>query len=163
MSMTPSIGDILMLSQLAWKIGCAFTVGKKGAPSQFAEVEQELKNLATTTTLLANSLQEDDSLLARSDEKTRDGLAKILACCSQSLSSLEAFVDQYQEVRKPNEAGGAVRRSWKSVLIKNYKTIIWTTEGGNIQSLRSILALHTQSLSLAMQALQRYVWCKDNA
>ena len=156
MSMTPLIGDILMLSQLAWKIGCAFTAGRKGAPAQFAEVEQELQSLAATVTLLADTLHEDDSLLAGSDEKTRDGLTKILGCCSQSLSNLEAFVKQYQEVRKSDEAGGITQRSWKTVLIKNYKTIIWTTEGGNIQSLRNMLALHTQSLSLAMQALQTY-------
>ena len=160
MTGVPSIGDILMLSQLAWKIGCAFTAGSKGAPAQFSDVEQELKSLAATITLLAETLQEDDGLLARSDDKTRDGLTKILTCCSQSLSSLEAFVNQYQEVRRPDEAGGAIRRSWKSVLLKNYKTLMWTTEGGNIQSLRNMLALHTQSLSLAMQALQTYARAK---
>ena len=32
---TPSVGDIIMLSQLAWKIGCAFTAGRAGAPAEF--------------------------------------------------------------------------------------------------------------------------------
>ena len=153
---TPSIGDILMLSQLAWKIGCAFTAGRAGAPAQFHEVENELRSLTTAITLLAESLDEDGSLLARSDERTREGLDKILSCCRQTLDDLDAFVSQYQEIRRPDEAGGlATQRAWRSMLLRNYKKIMWTTEGGDIQSLRNMLAMHTQSISLTLQALQR--------
>ncbi|MCJ1417399.1 hypothetical protein MMC32_003743 [Xylographa parallela] len=152
---TPSIGDILMLSQLAWKIGCAFTAGRAGAPAQFQEVENELKSLTTAITLLAESLDEDGSLLARADERTQEGLDKILGCCRQTLDDLDSFVIQYQEVRRPDEAGGlATRKTWRAVLLKNYKKIMWTTEGGSIQSLRNMLVMHTQSISLTMQALQ---------
>ena len=144
-----------MLSQLAWKIGCAFTAGRAGAPAQFQEVENELKSLTTAITLLAGSLDEDGSLLARSDERTREGLDKILGCCRQTLDDLDSFVSQYQEIRRFDEAGGlATQKSWRSVLLKNYKKIMWTTEGGSIQSLRNMLAMHTQSISLTMQALQ---------
>ncbi|MCJ1248125.1 hypothetical protein MMC30_005340 [Trapelia coarctata] len=152
---TPSIGDILMLSQLAWKIGCAFTAGRQGAPAQFQEVENELKSLTTAVTLLAESLDEDGSLLARSDDKTREGLNKILGCCRQTLDDLDSFVNQYQEIKRPDEAGGlATQRTWRSVLLRNYKKIMWTTEGGGITSLRNMLAMHTSTISLTMQALQ---------
>ena len=144
-----------MLSQLAWKIGCAFTAGRAGAPAQFQEVENELKSLTTSITLLAESLDEDGSLLERADGRTREGLDRILSCCRQTLDDLDSFVSQYQEVRRSDEAGGlATQKSWRSVLLKNYKKIIWTTEGGSIQSLRNMLAMHTQSISLTMQALQ---------
>ena len=144
-----------MLSQLAWKIGCAFTAGRAGAPAQFQEVENELKSLTTAITLLAESLDEDGSLLARADERTQEGLDKILGCCRQTLDDLDSFVIQYQEVRRPDEAGGlATRKTWRAVLLKNYKKIMWTTEGGSIQSLRNMLVMHTQSISLTMQALQ---------
>ena len=73
-----SIGDVLMLSQLSWKIGCAFTAGRAGAPAQFQEVENELKSLTTAITLLAENIDEDGGLLARSDHKTKEGLDKIL-------------------------------------------------------------------------------------
>lgn len=86
-----SIGDILMLSQLSWKIGCAFTAGRSGAPSQFQEVENELKSLTTAITLLAESIDEDGGLLARSDAKTREGLDKILVFEERSTSD-EGFV-----------------------------------------------------------------------
>lgn len=72
-----------MLSQLAWKLGCAFTSGRSGAPSEFQEVENELTSLTKAITLLTEALDKDDGILARADEKTKDGLDKILECCRQ--------------------------------------------------------------------------------
>lgn len=83
MAGVPSVGDLMMLSQLAWKIGCAFTSGRHGAPAEFQEVENELTGLTKSITLLTEALDRDDSLLARADEKTKDGLDKILECCRQ--------------------------------------------------------------------------------
>ena len=101
-------------------------------------------------------MDNDEGVLSRSDQKTREGLHKILGCCRQTLDNLDAFVNQYQEIRRPDETGGlAVQRSWKHILIKNWKMIWWTTEGGSVQSLRNMLAMHVQSIMLTMQALQR--------
>jgi hypothetical protein len=55
MAMTPSIGDILMLSQTAWRIGRAFTQGKKSAPAEFAEVEREADGLSEALQLVSVS------------------------------------------------------------------------------------------------------------
>ncbi|KAL9119351.1 MAG: hypothetical protein Q9187_004100 [Circinaria calcarea] len=156
---TPSVGDIIMLSQLAWKIGCAFTAGRAGAPAEFQEVENELKSLTTAITLLAEHLDRDDpegGILAQADQRTKEGVDTIIGCCRQTLESLEAFVDQYQEIRRSDGSNGlASQRTWKSILIKNWKKIMWTTEGGGLQSLRSMLAIHISSIVLALQALQR--------
>lgn len=73
----------MLLSQLAWKIGCAFTSGRQGAPAEFQEVENELTSLTKAITLLTEVLDRDDSILVRADEKTKDGLDKILECCRQ--------------------------------------------------------------------------------
>ncbi|MCJ1306878.1 hypothetical protein MMC25_000522 [Agyrium rufum] len=152
---SPSIGDILMLSQLAWKIGCAFTSGRAGAPAEFQEVENELKSLTNAITALAEALDEDSALVARADKKTTEGLNKIVECCRQSLADLESFVERYQDVRRPSETGGLiVQRSWKRILVQHYKTVWWTTEGGTIQSLRNMLLMHIQSISLTVLALQ---------
>lgn len=78
-----SIGDVMLLSSLAWKIGRAFTSGRAGAPSEFREVENELSGLNTAIDLLAESIDADDSILASADDKTKDGLDKILGCCRQ--------------------------------------------------------------------------------
>ena len=142
------------------------TVGVSGTPTSshgsfmsnctYQEVENELKGLTVAITSLAESVDDDEDVLSRSDQKTREGLHKILGCCQQTLDNLDAFVNQYQEIRRPDETGGlAVQRSWKHILLKNWKMIWWTTEGGSVQSLRNMLAMHTQSIMLTMQALQR--------
>ena len=157
MAFNISIGDVMMLSQLAWKIGCAFKAGRAGAPAEFQEVENELNGLTKSITLLAETLDNDDSIIARADDKTKEGVDKILECCRQTLENLQAFVEQYQEIKRPNGASSpAVQRSWRQLLIRNYKTIWWTTEGGNIQALRNMLQIHVSSIQLIMQALQRY-------
>ena len=151
-----------MLSQLAWKIGSAFTSGRDGAPDEFQEVENELTNLVDTLDLLAETLDEDDGVLLSADNWTKAGINKVLLCCRQTLQDLNSFVTQYQEIKRIDDhggqKGGRLQRSWKRVLIRNYKTVWWTTEGGNIQALRSILHMHHASISLTMQALKRYAY-----
>lgn len=66
-------------------------------------------------------------------------------------------MDQYQEVQKPDDEGSGGVRRWKPILIRNYKKIWWTTEGGNIQALRNMLQMHVHSISLTVHALQRWV------
>ena len=41
-------------------------------------------------------------------------------------------------------------------MIRNYKKLLWTTEGGNIQALRNMLQLHVGSINTMVTALQRY-------
>jgi len=92
-----SIGDIMLLSSLAWKIGRAFTSGRNGAPAEFQEVENELNALNGAITLLADALDDDDSILARSDDKTKEGLDKILGCCQQVSSLVATYLHPLAE------------------------------------------------------------------
>ena len=78
-----SIGDVLMLSSLAWKIGRAFTSGRAGAPAELREVEDELRSLKTSLKLLADTLKADDSLLSRADRRAIDDLRTILSSCHE--------------------------------------------------------------------------------
>lgn len=77
-----SIGDLMMLSSLAWKIGSAFTSGRAGAPAEFQEVENELQSLKTSLGVLLDTLSGDHSIFSRADRRTNDGLGTILASCS---------------------------------------------------------------------------------
>lgn len=86
----------------------------------------------------------------------RRTLAKYLR--GKTLENLNALVDQYQEIRKPEgNASLAVQRVWKPIFIRNYKKIWWTSEGGGIDALRSMLEMHVNSINLTLQALQRWV------
>ncbi|KAF1985996.1 hypothetical protein K402DRAFT_421575 [Aulographum hederae CBS 113979] len=152
----PSVGDILMLSQIAWKVGRAFTSGRRNAPTEFHEVETEIQGLAKSLKLLVEVLfaDADDSLLARADRATQTSVATILLSCQDTLQDLHGLVDQYQVVKRERiSTGVVVVRQWSEVVLQNYKTIMWTSEGGNIQDLRNMLQMHTSTISLTMQAL----------
>ncbi|KAK7710925.1 hypothetical protein SLS57_008241 [Botryosphaeria dothidea] len=162
-----NIGDILMLSQLAWKIGRAFTAGRKGAPAEFVEVESEVNGLAKALKLLAETLFADHAscdggdvkggsgILAQASAETRNGVEVILQSCQTTLKDLESLVEQYQVIRKHRTSGGfSIERSWSDLVLSSYKKMLWTTEGGNIQALRNMLHMHTSTISLTMQALQ---------
>ncbi|EME82296.1 uncharacterized protein MYCFIDRAFT_59482 [Pseudocercospora fijiensis CIRAD86] len=150
-----SVGDILMLSQTAWKIGRAFTHRKKSAPSEFTGVEREANGLSEALKLLAEALHEDGSILYHANDPTKSAVNTILGSAHKTLDDLEGFVDRYQVIRKKETGDGfVVERSWSEVVLANYRTFKWTTEGGDIADLRNMLAMHTNSINLTMQALQ---------
>lgn len=154
----PSIGDLLMLSTVAWKLGRAFTAGRGGAPAEFQEVERELNGLAEVLRLLAETLDadEDNSLLSKADCETQDGVATILRSCQKTVDDLDSLVNRYQVINKQRAVGGLpAERSWSSIVLRQYKIMKWTTEGGTIQNLRHMLQVHASIINLTMQALQR--------
>ncbi|OCL01848.1 hypothetical protein AOQ84DRAFT_393390, partial [Glonium stellatum] len=151
----PSIGDILMLSQLAWKIGRAFTAGRKGAPAEFLDVETAINGLAKALKLLAETLfaEADNGVLSKADNDTKSGVATILLSCQRTLQDLDSLLDQYQVITKQRTSGGfTIERSWSDLVLATYQTMMWTSEGGNIQALRNMVNMHTSTIALTMQA-----------
>ena len=155
----PSIGDILILSQTTWKVGRAFNAGRTHAPPEFHDVEIEINALAKALKLLAEALfaESDASLLKQADARTQDGLFTIINACSRAVHDLESLLDQYQVVKKTRNSGGfAVERSWSDMVLAQYKTMMWTTDGGNLQNLRYLLQMHANTINLTTRAVQRY-------
>lgn len=150
-----SVGDILKLSHTAWKLGRAFTRGTKGAPSEFAEVERELNGLSEALKLVAESLHEDDSILSQAEDQTKHAVNTIFESVAKTLQDLESFVERYQVIKKHDSGYDFLeKRSWSSVVLANYRTFKWTTEGGDIHALRTMLQMHVDCIDLTMQALQ---------
>jgi hypothetical protein len=138
-----------MLSQTAWRIGRAFTQGRKSAPAEFAEVEREADGLSEALQLVAETLNTDGSILDKAEDSTKAAVSTILDSAQRTLSDLESFVARYRIIK--SQTG---ERSWSDLVLANYKTIKWTTEGGDIVALRDMLHMHTSTITLTMQALQ---------
>lgn len=156
----PSVGDILMLSQKAWRIGRAFASCHKDAPSELQFVQTEIAGLAKALRLLAEALhaESERELFQSADQEVQDGIGAILYSCQRAIDDLDSLVDQYQVIKKHRTVGGfAIERSWTDLVLSEYRTMIWTTEGGNLQDLRNLLKTHTNSTTALMQALQRLV------
>ena len=83
MAFNISIGDVMLLSSFAWKIGRAFTSGRGGAPAEFIEVHNELKGLSEAISSLGTALDEDNSILDRADDRIKESLDTILDSCRQ--------------------------------------------------------------------------------
>lgn len=149
MAMIPSVGDILMLSQTAWRVGRAFTPGKKIVPIEFAEVEREAERLSEALRVVAETLSSNASLLDQAEDSTRSAISTILDSAQRTLDDLESFVARYRTM-KP----GSGERSWSDLVITNYKTLKWTAEGGGISALRDLLYVHTNTINMTMQTLQ---------
>lgn len=146
-----------MLSQVAWKTGRAFTAGRKDAPSEFQAVETDVSGLAQALKELAETLhaEVDASLVSQTDQQTQGGVSIILSSCQRTIYDLDSLVDRYQVIRKHRTVGGfAIERSWSDLVLAQYETIMWTTEGGSLHDLSSLLQMHTKSMRLITEAIQ---------
>lgn len=156
--MAISVGDTLMLSQVSWRLGRAFTAGRSNAPHEFREIESELGRLTKSLKLLAESLflDEVETIISQADHSTQAGIETVIQFCKRSLEDLESLVDEYQIVRKTRTSSGyVVERAWPPLVVSQFKTMIWTAEGGNIHDLRDRLHMHTSTIAVIRQALER--------
>jgi hypothetical protein len=120
-----SVGDILMLSQTAWKIGRAFSKGAKSAPAEFREVESEANGLSEALKLTAEALHEDGSILSRAEPETRVAINAILESAGRTLGDLESFIDRYQVIKKRETNGGfVVEKNFSDVVLANCKSTL---------------------------------------
>ena len=152
----PNVGDILMLSQVAWKTGRAFTAGRKHAPAEFQAVEVDVSGLAQALKKLAETLHAEPGtgLISSSDSGTQEGVAIILSSCERTVHDLDSLVDRYQVIRQHRTTGGfTIERSWSDLVLAQYETIIWTTEGRSLHDLSSLLQMHTKSIQLLAEAV----------
>ncbi|KAK0739341.1 hypothetical protein B0T21DRAFT_362426 [Apiosordaria backusii] len=159
-----SIGDVIAMSKISWKIAQAFTSGRKSAPFEFREVENQLYSLSSALVAFKDACGGDIAALSVESSKlpTRfqsneqnEGLqsvAWLLNSCNETLKHLENLVNKYSALATGAEQDNSESRfrRWSDSLVKNYKKIAWTTEAGDIATLRSQLMIHTNSLHLVL-------------
>jgi hypothetical protein len=159
-----SIGDALMLAKIAYTLGRAFTSGRNSAPAEFVEVQNLLYTLSESLKLLARDLPErpENGLLQNQGKPNtaEDGdtiLVHIVANCRSTLTYLEGFVAKYMELDSGNpvEASTRIGERWKEEVRKNWKKLRWTTEGGGLEKLKTMLNAQINGLDLALSALNR--------
>ena len=144
---SPSPHNLLTLSELSWRLYQAFAGAREAAPAEFGEIEDELRLLTRSITNLAATIEEDENLFLAAKETTKKELFSVLDACLQTLEDLSTFVNSYQDVK-----GG--HRSWRSFFLTNYGGMIWSTNGASAQSLRTMLAIHNQSMRLCGEAFK---------
>jgi hypothetical protein len=156
----PNAGDISTLSQVARRISRAFSAGQQSTPHEFQDVEIQTNGLARALKQLADTLhaKTNRGRVRDAADHVQDGIAVVLNSCKRTLDDLESLVDQHQVTRKHRTVGGfAIERSWSDMVLSEYAKMAWTTDGGDLHCLKDLLEMHTSSVALLLQALQRLV------
>lgn len=160
-----SFGDAFLMSKLAWTLAQAFTKGRKSAPAEFREVENQLYAISSALQAFKKAcdgghaaLPADVSLLGTRPARD-ETIQNILANCDKTLKHLEEIIRKYGGIVQETDSGKPLVKRWSSNLIKDFRKIAWTTEKGDLATLRSQLMVHTNSLDLVMGVILKYVHC----
>ncbi|KAK0627927.1 hypothetical protein B0T14DRAFT_146378 [Immersiella caudata] len=154
-----SIGDVLLLCKLAFRLGRTFTSGRKSAPAELREVENQLYSLSAAlsylhTSPIAASSQLANGALAAELEDGQHGrviLAKMLENCGETLSHLESVVERYATMKgSSSNSEESLPKRWSKRLLRDFNKIKWTTEGGDLAVLRSQLMIHINSINVVL-------------
>ncbi|RPA91082.1 hypothetical protein L873DRAFT_1715474 [Choiromyces venosus 120613-1] len=165
MAMPLSIGDILLLSQIAYQVALAFTSGRKSAPKEFNEVENQLFALSKALDMLSEEVKASRAnpiTASGADKEAAESLGSMITNCRTTLEGLEQIVQEYcpaMDDGKRSGVGGddAVKlqkRKWSKKIKDNWKKVVWTTGEGDLSVLREKLTLHVTAITLVVGTLQ---------
>jgi len=155
-----SFGDVVAMAKLANKIAHAFTKGRQSAPAEFREVENQLYSLSTALAAFegaASTSAADLPSIANSQQTGEQTVSEMLRNCNETLTHLEAVVAKYSSISEPQDPNKSRFQRWSQELVRNYKKIEWTTEAGDLATLRSQLMIHTNSLDLVLGIIIKLV------
>lgn len=161
-----SIGDALLLGQIALKLGQAFTTGRKSAPAEFREVENQLYALSAALTALhssgvaaqLNAALGTDAVLGSPLEDGRNGgavLETMLGNCQETLSHLDKIVQKYAKLKSAADPEAPVFQRWSRKLAIDISKIKWTTEGGDLESLRNKFMVHINCINVILGVVNK--------
>lgn len=162
MSLPISVGDAILLSQIAYNLSQALTSGRKGASAEFAEVQDLLNTLSGALKLLARDLPAEETTKTDQAPKVRQGdldgedaaLLQMIMNCRGTLKQLENLVAKYKDIDAKSVAQKAEKR-WTDEARINWKKILWTKEGAEISKIKVSLTAHINGVNLAVGAINK--------
>lgn len=158
-----SIGDVLMLSQVAWRISRLFSPRHNAGtslPPEFVVIEDELGSFSKSLKLLGESLVSEgiESFISSAGHKVQDNISTILRSCHRILEDLESLTFSYQvRIKVQSSRGVTLQRNWRATVLADYQYVIWTANGGTIRNLEEVLDIHTVVVAMLKAILDGYV------
>ncbi|KIX00530.1 uncharacterized protein Z518_10670 [Rhinocladiella mackenziei CBS 650.93] len=152
-----SFGDAYLAAKLALQLGRAFTKGRKSAPAEFREVENQLYSLSSALFALKDALSKNEFTVNMDPPNAQPRLAGseetisvMLRSCEETLEHLKEIVGKYGCMVDPPDPQTPRLKRWKGDLKSTWMKVSWTKEGGDLATLRSKLTVHTNSLNLML-------------
>lgn len=154
-----SVGDIILLGKIAYRVGTALSSGANSAPTEFAEVQSLLFSLQESFEVLSQMFAEPDTNnnggiespnTTKLRAKRQPDIANILNGCRDVLLHLEKVVERYAVLDSSSSIREPRPRRLRLDFKKGWKKVAWTTEGGDISRLKQALIAHSNALHLAI-------------
>ncbi|KAF2021492.1 hypothetical protein BU24DRAFT_21569 [Aaosphaeria arxii CBS 175.79] len=165
MSFGFSIGDILMLSRIAYDLYTSISAGRKAASRDLRELEDVLFSLRCSLEHLGDVSKD---VLARTATQHggpdfKANLNRMIASCGTTLQELDDMTKKYREIGIDKDLPqGSINAAVKKTLdyriqrMKvNWKKIRWDQEKQSLQSYREKLKTHTDAINLILTSM---VW-----
>ncbi|KAK6515596.1 hypothetical protein TWF506_007924 [Arthrobotrys conoides] len=174
MAMPIQIGDVIALANMCYGIAQAFGSGRKAAPVEFREVQNELYGLGQMLDLLKTSVESGaigptvpNAVPSPLVEQAYESIARMIENCQATIWHLKEFAKRYSPLAGVEfiEERGVVKvrklPSTSRQRIKlNWKRIMWVKETSNIQGIRDQISIHVQSINAVVSLVNTH---KTNA
>lgn len=134
MSFGYGVGDIILVTQLAWKC----VQNAREACGNYNELTREVEGLHALLSRIQREKSNQDSLFNHPDESREEQLRPLLENCDIVLSGVDAILQKYTVLREGNHSKG--KKVWQSIKFGN-------AEMQDLIQLRQKMAHHTQALS----------------
>ncbi|KAF3930418.1 hypothetical protein ABW20_dc0100577 [Dactylellina cionopaga] len=168
MAMPIQIGDVIALANMCYGIAQAFGSGRKAAPVEFREVQNELYGLGQMLELLQSSV-DTGAITSKSRygpssaHQASQSIARMITNCQNTVDHLKEFARKYAPL-----AGVQIIEDRSGITVKklasnsrqkikvNWKRIMWVTEASNIQGIRDQISIHVQSITAVVSLVNTY-------
>ena len=167
MSFGFSVGDIILLSQLSYKLYASITTGRRAAGRDLKELEDVLFGLRCALDHLSkvanNILVTTENSGDNASVDMREKLNLMIGSCGSTLQDLDSVTQKYRDGAKPAESADIDNGSKKGSLARlkqnlciNWTKIRWDMERYSLQYYRDKLRSHADAINIVMNTFLWY-------
>ncbi|KAF7672366.1 hypothetical protein GT037_009397 [Alternaria burnsii] len=158
MSFGFSIGDIILLSQLAYNLYASISSGRQAASRDLKELEEVLFSLKCALDHLG---EVSNDVLARPGFRYggsgfKEKLDVMINSCASTLQELDSVTKKYRDVESKADKGKSKLRTLEDVkksIQVNWQRVRWDYEKQSLQEYREKLKSHTDAINLLLTSV----------
>ncbi|KAF2116808.1 hypothetical protein BDV96DRAFT_35320 [Lophiotrema nucula] len=169
MAFSISIGDVILLSTLAYRLGRTLTVDRRKAPTAAKEVQNQLFAVGEALGCVARSIGERK----RGRETSRSGdigiddgestnledeaIEHIVENCRETLEQLSTRMSKYAIIQSGSDVTSEPSEvnKWRTGLKTNWRKIRWMMDTEELDTARKNLSVHIDSLNLLLTGVNQ--------
>ncbi|KAJ5985900.1 hypothetical protein N7522_013096 [Penicillium canescens] len=151
-----SIGDIVLCSQIAYRLLTAATTGRKNAPRDLRELEHTLLALNFSLTQLPKAsavILSRNTNLDPDAEDIQKHLGLMVRLCRQTLEDLERMTAKYRDIMKVSTSIQCIDSPGSTSLFTlkvQWRRFMWDLRGESLTRYRQKLETHTAAINLML-------------